>query len=307
MKHGRIPGIDKPVSRLILGCDNQPDFPHAVAMFDAFVEAGGNAFDTAYIYHGGHQERLLGQWIKLRNVRDQVVVIVKGAHTPYCNPLDSTTQLIESLNRLGTDYADLYLLHRDNPKIPAGDFVDVLNEHLRAGRVRAFGGSNWSIGRIDEANHYARRNGLVGFSVLSNQFSLARMLDAPWKGCMSATDDASRAWLARAQTPLLAWSSQAQGFFVDQGRSVSMRGPDMVRCWHGEDNFERLRRARELAQQRGVHATSIALAWVLHQPFPTFALIGPRQLSELRTTLPALDIELTPEEVQWLDLSRDRA
>ena len=299
MKFGRIPGVEKQVSRLVMGCDNQPNFPHAVAMFDDFFARGGNAFDTAFIYHGGLQERLLGQWIKLRGVRERVVVIVKGAHTPYCNPYDLTTQLTQSLERLGTEYADVYLLHRDNPMIPAGEFVDVLDEHARAGRVRAFGGSNWTTARVDAANEYARKQGRRGFAVLSNQLSLARMLEAPWVGCVSAGDDDSRAWLARTQTPLLAWSSQAQGFFAIDPSSASR---DVVRCWHDGDNFERLRRARELADKHGVAPTNVALAYVLHQPFPTFALIGPRQLSETRTTWPALGVELSPEEVRWLTL-----
>jgi aryl-alcohol dehydrogenase-like predicted oxidoreductase len=286
-----------------MGCDNQRDFPHAAAMFDDFFARGGNAFDTAFIYHGGHQERLLGAWMKLRNVRDQIVLIVKGGHTPYCNPIDLTTQLAMSLERLGTDRADIYLLHRDNPMIPVGEFVDVLDEHARAGRIGAFGGSNWSTSRIDAANEYARKNGRRGFGVLSNQFSLARMLDAPWAGCLSAGDDESRAWLARTQTPLLAWSSQAQGFFAIDPKDASR---DAARCWHGQDNFRRLERVKELARARGVHPTNVALAYVLHQPFPTFALIGPRQLSETRTTWPALAVELSQREIDWLDLRVDR-
>jgi predicted dehydrogenase/aryl-alcohol dehydrogenase-like predicted oxidoreductase len=301
MKFGHVPGVNKSISRLIMGCDNQPNFPHAAAMFDDFFARGGNAFDTAWLYHAGHQERLLGQWVKLRDVREQVVLIVKGGHTPCCNPIDVTTQLIESLERLGTDHADVYLLHRDNPLIPAGEFVDVLDEHARAGRIGAFGGSNWTTARVDAANEYAKRNGRRAFAVLSNQFSLARMVEAPWAGCFSAGDDESRAWLARTQMPLLAWSSQAQGFFATDPVTAS---PNAVRCWHAEDNFRRLERVRELARKRGVHPTNVALAYVLHQPFPTFALIGPRQLSETRTTWQALGVELSAEEVRWLNFER---
>ena len=299
MKFGRILHVNKDVSRLVMGCDNQPNFPHAAAMFDDFFERGGNAFDTAWLYHGGHQERLLGQWMKLRGVREQVVLIVKGGHTPYCNPIDLTTQLVESLERLGTDHAAVCMLHRYNPLIPAGEFVDVLDEHARAGRIRAFGGSNWTTARVEAANTYAEKNGRRAFAVLSNQFSLARMVDAPWAGCISAGDEESRAWLARTQTPLLAWSSQAQGFFATDPSTASK---NLSRCWHAEDNFRRLERVRELARQRNVLPTNVALAYVLHQPLPTFALIGPRQLSETRTTWPALGIELSPQDVRWLNL-----
>ena len=86
MPYGKIDGLDLPVSRLVMGCDNQQTLAHASAMFDHFFAAGGNAFDTGYIYGGGLQERLLGRWIANRGVRDQVAILVKGAHTPHCDP-----------------------------------------------------------------------------------------------------------------------------------------------------------------------------------------------------------------------------
>jgi predicted dehydrogenase/aryl-alcohol dehydrogenase-like predicted oxidoreductase len=303
MKHGKIPGIAKDVSRIVMGCDNQPDFPHAAVMFDDYFERGGNAFDTAWIYGGGKFERFVGQWINLRGVRDDVVIIAKGAHSPLCTPRDLSRQLFESLERLGSDHADLYLMHRDNEDVPVAEFVDVLNEHKSAGRIRAFGGSNWRLARVDEANAYAKKHGRSTFSAVSNNFSLARLIEPMWAGCISASDPASREWFAKTQTPLLAWSSQARGFFLP-GRS----GPDkradaeLVRCWYSEDNFERQRRVFQLAQQRNVEPINIALAYVLSQPFPTFALIGPRQLSETRSSLKALEIELSPAEVKWLNL-----
>jgi aryl-alcohol dehydrogenase-like predicted oxidoreductase len=286
-----------------MGCDNAPSFPHAAVMFDDFFERGGNAFDTAWIYAGGKHERQLGDWVRHRGVREQVVIIVKGAHTPWCNTKDLTRQLQESLDRLGTGYADLYLLHRDNPDIPVGEFVDVLDEHRAAGRIRAFGASNWSVGRVQQANDYAAANGKPAFAAVSNNFSLARLVEAPWPGCLSATDAASRDWFTRTQTPLLPWSSQSRGFFLP-GRAAPEKRVDeqFVRCWYSNDNFERLKRVNELAGQRNASPISIALAYVLNQPFPTFPLIGPRQLSETRTSFAALDVELSPDDLKWLNL-----
>jgi predicted dehydrogenase/aryl-alcohol dehydrogenase-like predicted oxidoreductase len=303
MKYGKIAGVSKDVSRVVMGCDNQPDFPHAAVLFDDFFERGGNTFDTAHIYGGGKFERLLGHWINLRGVRDEVVVIAKGAHSPLCTPRDLSRQLDESLERLQTDHADLYLLHRDNPEIPVGEFVDALNEHKTAGRVRAFGGSNWSLARVDEANAYAKRTNQTGFAAVSNNFSLARLIEPMWPGCISSSDPASREWFTKTQTPLLAWSSQARGFFVP-GRAAPDKTGDreMVRSWYSDDNFERQRRVFQLAQQKGILPINIALAYVLHQPFPAFALVGPRTLREWRTTLAALDIELSPAEMKWLNL-----
>ncbi|QCR44048.1 oxidoreductase [Curtobacterium sp. SGAir0471] len=302
MRYGEVPGVGKRMSRLVMGVDNQPDLAHASAIFDMFVEQGGNVFDTGYIYGGGVLEGRLGKWIENRGIRDDVVVITKGAHTPYCDPESLTRQLLESLDRQGTDHADIYMMHRDNPDVPVGEFVDVLDEHRRAGRIRVFGGSNWTPARFDEANAYAAANGRHGFEVLSNHFGLAEAYDVPWDGCEHATDPASKRWLEERQVPLLPWSSQARGFFTGRAAPGDTSDAELVRCYYSDDNFERLRRARELGEQYGVPATAIALAYVLHQPFPTFPLFGPRTIAEARSSMTGLSVELSPEQVAWLDL-----
>ncbi|MCC6239211.1 MAG: aldo/keto reductase [Phycisphaerales bacterium] len=303
MRYGQVPHLEKRISRLIMGCDNQPSLPHAAVMFDDWFERGGNTFDTAYIYGGGRHELFLGQWIKTRGVRDQVTVITKGAHTPFCNPADLTRQLLTSLERLQFDHADIYIMHRDNPEVPVGEFVDVLNEHVKAGRIKTFGGSNWSIERFTAANEYARQKGLQPFSILNNNFSLARMVDPIWPGCVAASDPASRKWLTQSQTTLLSWSSQARGFFVPEISAPDKTDDaERVRCWYSDDNFRRQARAIELADKYKVLPINIALAYVLCQPFPTFALVGPRMLSETHTTLPGLDIQLSHEELKYLNL-----
>ncbi|WP_069712097.1 aldo/keto reductase [Curtobacterium sp. ER1/6] len=302
MRYGEIPGVGKRMSRLVMGVDNQPDLAHASAIFDMFVEQGGNVFDTGYIYGGGVLEGRLGQWIANRGIRDDVVVITKGAHTPFCDPESLTRQLLESLERQGTDHADVYMMHRDNPDVPVGEFVDVLDEHRRAGRIRVFGGSNWTPARFDEANAYAAANGKHGFEVLSNHFGLAEAYDVPWDGCEHATDPASKRWLEERQVPLLPWSSQARGFFTGRAAPGDTSDAELVRCYYSDANFERLRRARELGERYGVPATAIALAYVLHQPFPTFPLFGPRTIAEARSSMTGLSVELSPEQVAWLDL-----
>lgn len=300
MTYGQVPGFDKQVSRLVMGVDNQETLTHAATMFDDFVERGGTTFDTAYIYGRGRGEKLLGQWIKSRGNRDEVVVIGKGAHTPHCDPESITRQLGESLERLQTDHVDLYLMHRDNEEVPVGEFVDVMDEHFRAGRIKAYGGSNWSTARFDEANAYAAANGRQPLTLLSNHLSLARAYDVPWAGCRHVSDDQSQAWLRERQVALFPWSSQARGFFTGRAKPEDRSDEELVRCYYSDENFERLRRARVLAEARGVEPTAIALAWLLHQPYPVFPLIGPRQISETRTSLPGLSVELTDEDVAWL-------
>ncbi len=297
----QIPGLSKTLSPLVMGVDNQTTLEGASRMFDDYIARGGKVFDTAYVYGRGECEKVFGEWLRQSGLREQVVLIGKGAHTPYCNPEDLGKQLLESLGRLQITGVDIYMMHRDNPEIPAGEFVEVLNQHKNAGRMAVFGGSNWSLRRVQEANDYAKAKGLQGFSVVSNNLSLAQMVDAPWAGCLSSHDAEYRAWLRASQTALLPWSSQGRGFFV-KGNPDDLSDSELVRCWYSPDNFERLQRARQLAASRGVQPIQIALAWVLHQSFPTFPLIGPRSTEETESSFKALEIVLTPDEVKWLNL-----
>jgi predicted dehydrogenase/aryl-alcohol dehydrogenase-like predicted oxidoreductase len=299
MPTGKLAGLDKPVSRLVMGVDNQNTMPHAAVMFDEFFECGGNAFDTAYVYGGGVCEKMLGQWVRNRGIRDKVVILDKGAHTPFCDPASLTRQLEESLQRLGLDSIDIYMMHRDNPQVPVGEFIDVLNEHVRAGRMRCFGVSNWSLDRIDEANAYAKAAGKVGIAAVSNNFSLAYMVQPVWAGCVHNSDPASIEWYRKRQMPLMPWSSQARGFFVVGDRQYHADA-SLERCWYSDDNFRRLDHARQLAARYKVEPINIALAYVLAQPFPTFPLIGPRTLAELHSSLKALDVKLTSKDMELL-------
>jgi predicted dehydrogenase/aryl-alcohol dehydrogenase-like predicted oxidoreductase len=303
---GQIPGVDLPVSRLVLGRGVDTNLRATAPLIDAFFESGGNCLDTAFNYDGGQRDVSIGQWLTNRGVRSEVVILAKGAHTPNCNPAGVDREIRVSLDRLKTDYVDIYMLHRDNAQVDVGEFVDVLNRHVDAGRIRAIGVSNWCIERIEQANAWADARGLRRFVAVSNQFSLAQpCVDQIWGGTVNAGDPESRAWFERTQTALLAWSSQAQGFFV-RADSSDRSDRHMVRCWHGDDNFERLRRSRVLGAEKGVAPVNIALAWVLAQGFPTFPLIGPRNLRELNSSIRAFEVRLTPEEVLWLDLASTR-
>ena len=160
------------------------------------------------------------------------------------------------------------MLHRDNPDIPAGEFVDVLNEQRDAGRLRVYGVSNWSIERIEEANAYAAANGRAGIAAVSNNLSLARMVEAPWPGCFSSSTNEWRGWLTRNQMPLMPWSSQARGFFTGRAAPDRLEDSELVRCWYSDDNFARLARVEHLAAERQVAPIVIALASDVESALP---------------------------------------
>jgi predicted dehydrogenase/aryl-alcohol dehydrogenase-like predicted oxidoreductase len=299
----QIPGLSKPASVVALGFEFFPNFASASLTLDSFYEAGGNLFDTAYVYGAGKTEAIFGDWHISRNVpRDEIVLIGKGAHSPLCYPDMIAKQLDQSLERLKTDYVDAYFMHRDNLAVPVGEFVDAMDAEVKRGRIRGiFGGSNWTRERMDEAAAYAQKNGKAAPAALSNNFSLAEMLDPIWAGCVAASNDDWKEWLNNRQIPNFAWSSQGRGFFTERAGRDKLDDEEIVRVWYSERNFARRDRAIQLAQELGRNPIHIALAYVIAQPFPVIPLIGPRTIAELEDSLSALDIKLTPEQVRWLE------
>jgi aryl-alcohol dehydrogenase-like predicted oxidoreductase len=153
-------------------------------------------------------------------------------------------------------------------------------------------------------------------SAVSNNFSLAHMIRPLWPGVQTATEPAFRDYLTASGMALMPWSSQARGFFTPWAEEVmhqtGRENPvitgvqptmaELAETWFSEENFERRERAVRLAEEKGASPIQIALAYVIAQPFPCFPLIGPRRLSETRSSLAALAIDLTPAECRWLNL-----
>ena len=297
---------DLEVSALVMGCDNKDGPAEGAIVWDAWWEAGGNAFDTGFVYGGGLHEQVLGHWMASRGVASEVAVIVKGAHSPYCTPRAIESQLATSLDRLGLDKAPIYIMHRDNADVPVGEFMDTLNRLHDAGKIGAFGGSNWSVARFDAANEYAAKNGLAPMTVLNNNLSLAVMEKPLWGGCITSNTPKMLGYMREHGTAHFSWSSQARGYFLPEvlrDRLPKDTAPET--CFGSANNAERRRRAEELARQKGVSAHNIATAWVLAQSFPSFALIGPRSPGEIVSTLPGLTASLTEKEALWLNLEGD--
>jgi aryl-alcohol dehydrogenase-like predicted oxidoreductase len=283
-------------SAVALGVSSVPAARRVEAIWDAFVAAGGTTFDTAHHY-GARNERRLGAWLSARGVRSHVFLIGKGAHTPACRPDAIAAQLTESLDRLGVEHVDLYLLHRDDSAVAVGEWVDALDAEVAAGRVGAVGVSNWSPERAAAFDAYARDHGRARLAALSNQLSLARMVEPPWAGCVGSREAGTLAWLERTQTPLVAWSAQARGWFSGRRHDAEVR-----RCWATADNRERRRRAEAVARRRQLAPSTVAVAWVIAQPFPTVAVCSPPSLAGLAQSLAADGVDLDDELCAWLDL-----
>ena len=323
MKYGSIPGVTKPVSRLVQGTANtvfDPSKPdQAFALLDRAMEHGINTFDTAHVYGEGN-ETTLGNWVRERGVRDQVVILAKGAHPSQgqnrVTPEAVEADLTESLRRQKSDYFDLYVLHRDDPSVPVGPIVEALNKHKDAGTIGAFGGSNWSWERIKEANDYAAAHGLTPFAVTSPNYSLAEMYADPWAGCVSISGpsgQAARDYYAETGIAVMPWSSMAGGFFSDTYHRDNLEtfakddgfAQICIKCYCGKTNFERLDRARELAQAKHLTVAQIALAFTFSQPMNLFPLVSSLTRDQFAANAAAVETSLTPGELAYLDLKAD--
>lgn len=305
-----IPELGREVSRLGMGSMIfAPERKKLVfELLDTFGRLGGNLVDVAEVYGGGRSEEAIGIFLTERDCRDDWVLLDKGcASRDRVRPEIIRESIAASLDRMQTDYIDIWALHRDDPAVPVGEIVDVLNQERSAGRIRAFGGSNWTTARIDEANEYAAGKGVSGMCLSSPNVCLAVPKEPWWPDCAhAAPEDIARH--AESGVPLFAWSSQGRGFFLEDSgpeNTSPSASPnrDLVRVYHTEENFQRLARARELAERKGVRAIQIALAYVLNLPAPTVALVGPATAEEVASCVQAAGIGLTREEMDWLSLS----
>ena len=300
-----LPGLDRAVSTLGLGTVGFHTGTPAAAfeILDAWLAAGGTLIDTAAVYGLGESELVIGEWLRLRGVRDEVVLLTKGAHPDQTDwrsrmtPEEIEADLTASLARLGVPSVDLYLVHRDDPSVPVGVILEALAAHVAAGRVTAYGVSNWTLARLDEALAYIDAHGLPPLACSSSYFGLASPVEPSWPGVVDATDSASRRWYAANPVPLVAWSPGGNGYFV-AGADLAAEG---LRAYRGPANLGRRDRAADLAGRRGLTMSQVALAWVLCQPFAPIALVGTMSVAHLREALEAATVRLTDAELAWLE------
>ena len=272
------------------------------ALLDAFVEAGGNFFDTAHCYSfwlpGGNGQSEIGiaDYLRRRGLTDQVTVATKGGHPSapgyravdyYLSPERIGADIQDSLGRLQSSHVALYYLHRDDERVPVGEIIDSLNDEIERGRLRFLGASNWSTARIAEANDYARANGLSGFIISQPRWSLARAQGGD-RTLVDADDEIN--WYQEKNFPLAVYSPTAHGYF--DGNTTG--------AYDSPRNAARRERAESLARKHNATPGQIALAYLVNQPFPVFPILGTSNVARLREALGADELELTPDETAWL-------
>ena len=321
MKLVEFNGIPQKGSRLVYGTGVpatwNDDREYAFETLDLAWEAGFRTFDSANRY--GHAEENLGAWIEARGVRDQLVLHDKG-----CNPGENgSTDVLsgdsirafveESLRRLRTDHLDFYLLHRDDESVPVGEVIEAFNALHEEGKVTRFGGSNWRMHRIQEANEYAKAHGLIGFTAVSPCYNIGDYVDDPFGGSIALTGspegEAYRKWLAE-QTEydlvISTYSALGRAFFSGKYRTDGTTPPieecmlpQPIREYGREDNYARLARMEQFGAERGLSVAQIAIAWLINQPLYVYPIVSPTG-KHIQEIVEAADVVLTQEEVNWL-------
>ena len=313
------PFAERHLPRLVLGTmplndDTPAAQDEADALLDAAFEHGIDAVDTGHVYGNGASERAIGSWLERRGLADDVFILSKGCHPdasgPRVNPEALAADLAESLDRLRVPAVDLYMLHRDDPAVPVGEMVDAFAEHLAAGRLCAYGFSNWTRARIEEACDYAEANDRPLPAASSPNFSLADQVEDPWGGgCVTLTGKAAaddRDWHRDTGMTIFAWSSLARGLFSGRvTRRALAADPSLVdeacRTAYVHDvNLARLNRVIEFAEAGGATVPQIALAWVLAQDLPLHAIVGAATEQEVEDLAAAAALAITEEEAKWL-------
>jgi aryl-alcohol dehydrogenase-like predicted oxidoreductase len=303
MRRVKIPGSDLEVSAIAYGTADwgiSPESP-VDGLYAAYREAGGNCFDTAHCYafwRGklGASERTLGELIEKNDRRSDIALVTKGGHPSdeplyprpdrFLGPEVLASDVSESLERLRTDYIDLYFLHRDDVRAPVNEVMDALRPLVQSGKLRYIGASHWSTARIGAANTYAAAHGIPPFVASQPGWNLGH--PNPPAGPYGMKD---RAWHEKSGLAVFAFSPTARGYFA--------RGNDE----HFDNPVSRARLARctELARELGGTANQVAIAWLMHQPFTVVPILGTLKIDHLTDALGAAAITLTPEQVRWLE------
>ena len=324
MRYINIPGTELYPSSICLGSTHigsAIDQGTAFKLFDAYVEQGGNFFDTAHVYGNwapgekSISEKTIGRWSQLRRNRGQLILATKGAHpelsTMHIGRLSRSEilhDLHDSLKSLQTDVIDLYWLHRDDASRPVQDILETLNEQVKAGKIRYFGCSNWRTDRIQAAQSYAAAHGLDGFAGNQMMWSLALADLAGIKDkTMVVMDDDMRQYHVQTGLAAIPYSSQGNGLFQRMAHgSLAHMDPNLRGMYQVEANRERFERIKRLAADSGLSPTQVVLSYLLSQPFASVPIVGCRTVEQLNDSLTAAGVRLEAEQVRYLEQGGSR-
>jgi aryl-alcohol dehydrogenase-like predicted oxidoreductase len=283
----------------------QVDQADADALVRGSVEAGVNFFDTADVYSEGESEKTLGQSLKNLGIARKDVVIATKVFSrigPGLNDMGASRGHImdaveASLRRLGTDHIDLYQIHGSDAITPIEETLRALDTLVQQGKVRYVGASNWEAWKLSRAITVSELTGSARFDTLQAYYSIAgRDLEREFVPMIRHT-----------KTGLLVWSPLAGGLLSgkfsreNQNPENSRRSEfdfplvDKERAWRILDVM------RAIGEAHGCSPARIALAWLLHQPAVTSVIIGAKRAAQLQDNLAAVDVKLSPEELQLLD------
>ncbi len=307
MRYGKLGASGLDVSRLCLGTmymGEQTDEPESIRIINAALEGGVNFFDTAEVYTAGRSEEIVGKALASR--RREVVIATKVRARPGA-PLWKTDlsrrhimEAVEgSLRRLGTDYIDLYQVHRWDPWAPLEETLRALDDLVRQGKVRYLGCSNFAAWQLCKALW------------LSDRYSLARFVTVqPLYNVMLRYQEIEVVPLCRDQgIGVIPYNPLAGGFLTGkyqrgqpapQGTRFQRR-PFYIERYSNDANFDRLDQVRALAAKRGLSLVDIAIAWLLHRPVVSSAIVGASSAQQVHASLHAADITLSEDEFAALN------
>lgn len=276
------------------------------AVLDAFVEAGGTAVDTADAYQvwveghsGGESERVIGEWLAARpGMRERVSIATKvfaKPDRPGLAPENLRAALTESLERLQTDYVDLYYAHRDDPDVPQDEVVTAFAELVAEGRVRQLGASNFEAERLHSAVDIATAHQVPGFTVSQDGYNLVRR--------DYETD--LRPTVAALGLVELPYGALQGGFLTGKYRPGvtvdSPRAGNATTLLENPRNLAILDSLQTVADARGVSVTAVALAWLRQQSTVGAPIASARSVEQLHALVESFDLVLTPEELAEFD------
>ncbi len=317
MQYIKVPYVEKPVSRIFYGCAMKPFLggEENQELFDAIIKTGVNTLDMARNY--GKVERVVGRWMAARGNQDELVLLSKCGHPDMLGRKRVNEKAIRkdlgiTIRELGTDFIDIYLAHRDDPDLPAGEIVEIFNALHAEGKIGAFGGSNWTHERIEEANEYAYAHNLIPFTVSSPNFGLADQVRDPWGGgCVTISGPANenaRTWYRENQMPVIAYSSLARGFFSgridpdDPSSAKKVLDGAGMKGYYCEENLERLRRAGKLGKEKGMTVAQVAMSFIFSRGINVCAVVSTTKAERMMENIEAMNRPLSEEECRYLDL-----